>query len=97
MTISVSCSVPKRLAQHTTAAAVCARLIAAIHYLRAGRSAFLQDHFDDALKWLNQSVRLADNAGEDQITREARRYLRQMEELTATDPDGAGQNATLLE
>jgi len=52
----------------------------AIFYLRAGRSAALQGLFDDAQKWLNQSVKLAGNAGEDKIIQEARTYLQQIEE-----------------
>jgi len=52
----------------------------AIFYLRAGRSAALQGLFDDAQKWLNQSVKLASNAGEDKIIQEARNYLQQIEE-----------------
>jgi tetratricopeptide (TPR) repeat protein len=53
---------------------------ASIRYLRAGRSAVLQGFFDDAQKWLNQSVQLANNAGEDKIVQEARIYLQQIEE-----------------
>jgi hypothetical protein len=53
---------------------------AAIFYLRAGRSAALQGLFDEAKKWLNQSVKLASNAGEDNIVQEARNYLQQIEE-----------------
>ena len=53
---------------------------ASIRYLRAGRSAVLQGFFDDAQKWLNQSVQLAKNAGEDKIVQEARNYLQQIEE-----------------
>jgi uncharacterized protein HemY len=56
---------------------------AAIYYLRAGRSAFWQDEFDDARQWLNQSARLATSAGEDQILQEARNLLQQIEELDA--------------
>ncbi|MEJ2223367.1 MAG: hypothetical protein P8X80_21530 [Desulfobacterales bacterium] len=52
----------------------------AIFYLRAGRSAALQGLFDDAQKWLNQSVKLASNAGEDKIIQEARNCLQQIEE-----------------
>ena len=53
---------------------------ASIRYFRAGRSAVLQGLFDDARKWLNQSVKLASNAGEDKIIQEARNYLQQIEE-----------------
>ena len=56
---------------------------ASISYLRAGRSALLQGQFDSALKWLNQSAQLANNAGETQIVQEARIYLRQLRELKA--------------
>ncbi len=50
---------------------------AAIYYLRAGRSAFWQDQFDDARQWLNESIQLATSANEDQIIEEARSLLRQ--------------------
>jgi uncharacterized protein HemY len=60
---------------------------AAVRYLRAGRSAFWQDEFDDARQWLNQSVQLATSAGEDQIRQEARSYLRQLQELPGVSPD----------
>ncbi len=70
---------------------------ASIRYLRAGRSAVLQGLFEDALKWLNQTVQIANTAGEAQIAREAHVYLRQIEELTATSPDSSGKKATLLE
>ena len=63
---------------------------AAIYYLRAGRSAFWQDQFDDARQWLNQSAQLATRAGEDHIIQEARSLLRQVEEQAATTPYGAG-------
>ena len=53
---------------------------ASIRYLRAGRSAVLQGLFDDARKWLNQSMQLARNAGEDKIIQEARNYLQQIVE-----------------
>ena len=71
---------------------------AATYYLRAGRSAFLQDQFDDdAQKWLNRAVQLANTAGEDQIIQEARSFLRQIEALTATTPKGSGKKATPAE
>jgi tetratricopeptide (TPR) repeat protein len=59
---------------------------ASIRYLRAGRSAVLQGLFDDARKWLNQAVQIADTAGEAQVAREARIYLEQLQTLTATSP-----------
>jgi len=59
---------------------------ASIRYLRAGRSAVLQGLFTDALKWLNRAEQIADTAGEAQIAREARIYLRQLEALTAASP-----------
>jgi tetratricopeptide (TPR) repeat protein len=64
---------------------------AATHFLRAGRSAFLQDQFDDAHKWLNRAAQLANTAGEDQIIQEARRFLGQIEASTATAPDGSAK------
>jgi predicted ATPase len=71
---------------------------AATYYLRAGRSAFLQDQFDDdAQKWLNRAVQLANTTGEDQIIQEARSFLRQIEALTATTPKGSGKKATPAE
>ena len=65
---------------------------ASIRYLRAGRSAVLQGLFDDALKWLNRAEQIANTAGEAQIAQEARVYLRQLQELTATSPDRTGKN-----
>ena len=62
---------------------------AAIRYLRAGRSAFLQDQFDDALRWLNRAVELAGAAGEDQISQEALHFLRQVEALNAAANRGS--------
>jgi tetratricopeptide (TPR) repeat protein len=53
---------------------------ASIRYFRAGRSAVLQGLFDDARKWLNQSVKLASKAAEDKMIQEARNYLQQIEE-----------------
>ncbi len=70
---------------------------ASIRYLRAGRSAMLQGLFDDARKWLNLSLQLANNAGEDKINQEARSFLLQIEALTAGAPDSSGDEATLLE
>jgi uncharacterized protein HemY len=66
---------------------------AATHYLRAGRSAFLQKQFDDAQNWLNRAAQLANTAGEDLIIQEARSFLRQIEAITATAPDGSGKKA----
>ena len=65
---------------------------ASIRYLRAGRSAVLQGLFDDALKWLNRAEQIANTAAEAQIAQEARVYLRQLQELTATSPDRTGKN-----
>jgi uncharacterized protein HemY len=70
---------------------------AAIHYLRAGRGAFLQKQFDNAQKWLNRAVQLANTAGEDQIIQEARRFLGQIEASTATAPDGSAKKTTPAE
>ena len=70
---------------------------AAIRYLRAGRSAFLQDQLEDARKWLNQAAQLANTVGEDQIVHEARSFLGQIEALTATNPHGSGKKATPAE
>ena len=56
---------------------------AAIRYLRAGRSAFLQDQLDDAHRWLNRAVQLAGAADEDQISQEALHLLGQVEALIA--------------
>jgi tetratricopeptide (TPR) repeat protein len=70
---------------------------ASIRYLRAGRSAGLQGLFDDALKWLNRAVQIANTANEAQIAREARTYLRQLQELIADSPVSPDKKATLLE
>ena len=64
---------------------------AGIRYLRAGRSAFLQNQFDDARKWLNQAAQLAETAGDDQIIQEALSYLQEIEALTAAAPEGSGE------
>jgi len=48
-------------------------------YLRAGRSAVLQTDYDAARIWLNQADQLANAAGDDQIAREARLYLKQIQ------------------
>ena len=70
---------------------------AAIYYLRAGRSAFWQNQFDDARQWLDQSAQLADSAGDDQIHLEALRLLRQVKELSAAAAGGSGDPATSME
>ena len=62
---------------------------AAIRYLRAGRSAVLQDQFDDAQQWLNRAVQLAGTAGEDQVSQEALHFLRQVEALIAAANGGS--------
>ena len=67
---------------------------AAIRYLRAGRSVFWQDQLEDAQRWLNHSVQLANMAGEDQIVQEARRHLRKLEELAAAAPDSFDNKET---
>lgn len=64
---------------------------AAIHYLRAGRSAFFKEQIVDAQKWLNHSVRLASTAGDDKIIQAARGHLRQIEALNATSLDGSDE------
>lgn len=70
---------------------------AAIYYLRAGRSAFWQNQFDDARQWLNQSAQLANSAGDDQIHLEAHRLLRQVKGSSATAAGGSGDQATSME
>jgi len=70
---------------------------ASIRYLRAGRSAGLQGLFDDALKWLTRAEQIANTANEAQIAREARTYLRQLQELIADSPVSPDKKATLLE
>ena len=70
---------------------------AAIYYLRAGRSAFLQNQFDDARKWLNRAEQLAETAGDDRIIQEARRFLGRIEALTETAPDGTAKKTTRAE
>jgi hypothetical protein len=57
----------------------------------------LQGLFDDALKWLNRAEQIANTANEAQIAREARIYLRQLQELIAASPLSPGKKATLLE
>ena len=59
---------------------------AAVRYLRAGRSAVLQEDFEGAQIWLGQAVQLAGKAGDDKIVQEAGTYLKQIEEAqTATE------------
>lgn len=70
---------------------------ASIRYLKAGRSAALQGLFDDALKWLNRAEQIASTAGDNQIIQEARVYLRQLQELSATSASSSGKKSTLLE
>jgi tetratricopeptide (TPR) repeat protein len=59
---------------------------ASIRYLRAGRSAMLQGLFDNAQKWLNRAEQIASTGGEAQIAEEARTYLRQLQDLSASSP-----------
>ena len=70
---------------------------ASIRYLRAGRSAVMQGLLDDARRWLNRAEQIANSAGEAQIAREARTFLRQLQEVTATPPVSSGKKAPLLE
>ncbi len=70
---------------------------AAIRYLRAGRSAFANDQIDDAQKWLNRAVQLANTAGEGQIVQEAASFLQQIEALGVTAPDSSVKKTTLAE
>lgn len=70
---------------------------AAIYFLRAGRSAFLQNQMDEAQKWLNRAVQLANTAGEDQIVQEAHRFLEQIESSIATTPDDSAIKITPTE
>lgn len=70
---------------------------AAIYYLRAGRSAFLQNQLDDAQKWLNRAAQLANTAGEDQIVQEAHSFLRQIEALAAETSDDPAKKAAPAE
>ena len=70
---------------------------AAIYYLRAGRSAFRQDQFDDAQQWLNHAIQLANTVGEDQIIEAARKHLQQIEAHTTTPSDGLNKQGAALE
>ena len=70
---------------------------AGIRYLRAGRSAFLQNQFDDARRWLNQAAQLAETDGDDQIIQEALSYLQQIEALTAAAPEGSAEKTIIEE
>jgi tetratricopeptide (TPR) repeat protein len=56
---------------------------ASVRYLRAGRSAALQGHLDQALTWLDQAEQIASNAGETKIVQEARIYIREVQDLRA--------------
>ena len=70
---------------------------ASIRYLKAGRSAVLQGLLDDARRWLNRAEQIAYSTGEAQVAREARTYLRQLQEVTATAPVSPDKKAPLLE
>jgi tetratricopeptide (TPR) repeat protein len=70
---------------------------AAIYYLRAGRSAFWQNQFDDARQWLNQSAQLANSAGEDHIIQEARSLLQQIDELDTASSGSHAEKASRVE
>jgi tetratricopeptide (TPR) repeat protein len=59
---------------------------ASIRYLRAGRSSMLQGMFDNAREWLGRAEHIASTTGEAQIAEEARSYLQQLQEQTATTP-----------
>ena len=65
---------------------------ASIRYLRAGRSAMFQGLFDDALKWLNRAEQIASTAGEAQIARDARAYLRKLQDLAAASTESSAKN-----
>jgi hypothetical protein len=52
---------------------------AAQRFLRAGRSAALQENYKAARLWLGHAERLAGEAGEDRIAHEARLYLEQIQ------------------
>ena len=52
---------------------------AAIRYLRAGRSAVQQGNHQDAKKWLNRAVELADQAGDESLKQEAGVYLKSIQ------------------
>ena len=54
-------------------------------FLRAGRSAVLQTDYDTAQIWLNQAEQLATETGDDQIAREARLYLEQIQKAEPAD------------
>jgi uncharacterized protein HemY len=56
---------------------------AAIRYLRAGRSAVLQEDFEGAQIWLSRAAQLAGKAGDDKIVQEAGAYLEQIEKTQA--------------
>jgi tetratricopeptide (TPR) repeat protein len=70
---------------------------ASTRYLKAGRSAVLQGLLDDARRWLNRAEQIAYSTGEAQVAREARTYLRQLQELAATSAGSPGKKAPLLE
>jgi tetratricopeptide (TPR) repeat protein len=64
---------------------------ASLHYLRAGRSAMLQGLFEDAREWLSRAEQIASTAGEAQIAREARRYLKGLQKLSEASPSASSQ------
>lgn len=64
---------------------------ASIRYLRAGRSAMLQNFFDNARRWLNRAEQIAITDGEAKIAEKAQTYLRQLQELSETSPSGSSQ------
>ena len=58
---------------------------AAQRFLRAGRSAGLQEDYKAARLWLGHAERLAAEAGEDEIAHEARLYLEQIQKTSSPD------------
>lgn len=52
---------------------------ASVRYLRAGRSAALQGQFDQAYSWLSRAEQIAKSAGDEQIGKQARTYLRELQ------------------
>ena len=55
-------------------------------FIRAGRSAVLQADYDAAKLWLVRAEQLANAAGDDQIAREARLYLEQIQKTGTLSP-----------
>ena len=79
----------KVLAKAGEASERAGRLVAASrHYLRAGQSAALQGNAEQARMWLTRAALLAEQGGDENISREARLQLAQLQNDSSESPAG---------